>query len=95
MKQKIYLGITTALILVSVAACGGYETPVSRFYGTSYKLAAEAQLHNPVAGIKDGIPSGLDGRVAQRVINRYEKSFETTPPKTNTYSVVFQGMTMK
>lgn len=95
MKKKVLLGVIAALTLAFVAACGRHETPVSRFYGTSFKLAGEAQLHNPDAGIKDGTPSGLDGRVAQKVINRYEKSFETEAPKTNTYSVVFQGMKMK
>ncbi len=67
--------------------CAKRETQVDRFYGTSYELAKQSQIHNPEAGVKDGPSMGLEGGVASSVIKRYEKSFKEPAAKTETYKM--------
>lgn len=82
------------MIGVSVG-CAKQETRVDRFYGTSYELAKQSQIHNPAAGVEDGPSVGLEGDVASKVIERYEKGFEKSAAKTETYSVDVEGVKVK
>lgn len=75
--------------------CAKQETRVDRFYGTSYELAKQSQIHNPAAGVEDGPSVGLEGGVASKVIERYEKGFEKSAAKTETYSVDVEGVKVK
>ena len=95
MKRGFHFSILLVLILGFSVGCAKQETAVDRFYGTSYELAKQSQIHNPEAGVKDGSPVGLDGEIASRVIERYEKGFEKAPQKTEAYSVGVKGITVK
>ena len=95
MKRGFRFTILTAIILGVSAGCAKQETRVDRFYGTSYELARQSQIHNPDAGVKDGPAVGLEGEISSRVIERYQKGFEIPAVKTETYSVDVDGMTIK
>lgn len=83
------------LMITVLAGCSKQQTLVDQFYGTSYELAKQSQLHNPHAGIGDGSSSGLEGSIAQKVVDRYEKGFDQEAVKTDRYSVIFDGMKQK
>lgn len=95
MKRGFGFSILIVLLLGISVGCAKRETAVDRFYGTSYELAKQSQIHNPEAGVKDGPSVGLEGSVASKVIGRYEKGFEKSAAKTETYSVDVEGMTVK
>ena len=95
MKRGLYLSILVVIMLGFASACAKRETQVDRFYGTAYELAKQSQIHNPDAGIADGPSLGLDGEISATVIERYGKGFEKPAPKTDTYSVSFDGMKVK
>lgn len=95
MKREIYFCMMMAILLCLTWGCSKRQTPVDMFYGTSYHIAKELQLNNPVAGIADGPSTGLDGEVGSHVIERYNKGFEKPAPKTDTFSVSFDGMKVK
>ncbi len=92
---RLLLSILATTIIAGSAGCAKYETPVDSFYGTSYELARQSQIHNPAAGIITGPPLGLEGNVAVKTILRYEKGFDKPAPKTSTYSVDSGGLTIK
>ena len=94
MRLSLFI-IITALLLAASSGCTRKDTLVNRYYGTSYEIALQSQLANPDAGIKNPPPEGLEGNVATKVINRYEEGFEKPAPKTDTYSVSFEGMKTK
>ncbi len=77
------------------AGCAKQETRVDSFYGTSYELAKQSQIHNPQAGVADGPSLGLEGNIAAKVMERYTKGFEKAAPKTETYSVGVEGIEVK
>ena len=95
MKIRIPLNVLTMSMIIALAGCSKQETLVDQFYGTSYELAKQSQLHNPQAGISDGPPEGLEGSIAKKVVDRYEKGFDQKAAKTDKYSVVFEGMKEK
>ena len=95
MKRGLHLGIPVIIALLFTSGCAKRETQVDRFYGTSYELAKQSQIHNPEAGIADGSALGLDGEIGKTVIDRYTKGFEKPAPKTDRYSVSFDGMKVK
>ena len=95
MERGIRFSILIVIILGVSVGCAKRETRVDRFYGTSYELAKQSQIHNPAAGIKDGSPTGLEGGVASKVIERYEAGYEKPAPKTETYSIGVDGVIIK
>jgi hypothetical protein len=95
MKRGFYISILIATVLAVSAACAKQETRVDRFYGTSYELARQSQIHNPDAGVKDGPPVGLTGEIGSRVIKRYEIGFEQAAPKTESYTIDVEGVSVK
>jgi hypothetical protein len=95
MERGLHLGILVVLLLAVSCGCAKRETQVDRFYGTSYELAKQSQINNPSAGVEDGSSVGLDGSVATRVAERYEKGFEKPAAKTETYSVNVGGVSIK
>ena len=95
MERGLKFSILIVVMLGFLVACAKQETKVDRFYGTSYELAKQSQIHNPAAGVKDGPPVGLGGNVASSVIERYEKGFEKPAAKTETYSVDVEGVSIK
>jgi hypothetical protein len=95
MKNGLGFTILIALFIVLAVGCTKRPTRVDMFYGTSYQLAKESQINNPDAGIHAGPPVGLEGAVASKVIERYEKGFEKPAAKTESYSINVGGMTKK
>lgn len=53
-------------------------------YGTSAKLVKFNQILNPEAERNLAPVTGLDGKAAQTVIDKYEKGFEKDQPPTFT-----------
>jgi hypothetical protein len=91
-----YLYIALLLLaIVMVAGCTKAPTLVDNFYGTSYELAKQSQIYNPEAGKHPQPVEGLEGAVGKKVIDRYEAGFDRPAPKTESYSVSFEGMTKK
>lgn len=80
------------LLLGSAVGCTKQPTRFDTFQGTAYELAKESQINNPDAGIHTGPSLSLDGAVATKVIDRYEKGFEKPAPKTESYSINVGGM---
>ena len=60
-------------------------------YGTSFKLAKFNQILNPDAEKNLEPVIGLDADPAQKIMDRYYKSFET-PPQKPTYSINIGGI---
>ena len=95
MKTRSRLIILTALLICFDAGCTRQPTRVDNFWGTSYELAKVSQVYNPNAGIQTGPPVGLQGPVAEKVTERYLKGFEAPAAKTESYSILVDGMTKK
>ena len=95
MKTPVRFIFLAILVMALLIGCSKRQTPVEQFYGTSYELAKQSQIHNPQAGIGDGPPVGLEGSVGSKVVDRYEAGFAQEAAKTDTYSVVFEGMKQK
>ena len=95
MKTRSRLIILTALLICLDAGCTRQPRRVDTFYGTSYELAKVSQIYNPNAGIHTGPPMGLEGSIAEKVIQRYGKSYEKPAAKTESYSILVDGMTKK
>jgi hypothetical protein len=73
----------SAALMVAALLLGGCSTQsrLEMDYGTSYKLAIMNQTLDPKAEKNVEPVYGLDGPVAEKVVDKYEKSFEkTTPP---------------
>lgn len=95
MKNRSGFTILLALLIGLGIGCTKQPTPVDMFHGTAYELAKGSQINNPEAGIHTGPPAGLEGVVAARVMERYEKGYETPAAKTESYSITVGGMTKK
>jgi hypothetical protein len=95
MKTSLKLIFLATLVMALLIGCSKRQTLVDQFYGTSYELAKQSQIYNPQAGIGDGPPVGLEGSVGSKVVDRYEAGFAQEAAKTDTYSVVFDGMKQK
>lgn len=95
MKTRYRLTILMFFMIVLAVGCSKQPTRVDNFFGTSYELAKVSQIYNPNAGIHTGPPVGLEGVVAEKVVYRYVKGFEAPPAKTESYSILVDGMTKK
>lgn len=94
MKKGFHISILIATVGAVSTGCSTHPR-VDSFYGTSYELAKQSQIYNPDAGVQDGPPLGLTGEVGSRVIQRYEKGFDQAAPKTETYTVDVEGVSVK
>lgn len=90
--KTLMMTVAAITLLLLAAGCARQSPLVDRFYGTSYELAKQSQIHNPAAGIDSGPPQGLSGGVATRVIERYESGFEKPAAKTESYTVTVEGV---
>lgn len=95
MKRGIYFSVLATFILGLVGGCAKQPSRVDKFYGASYELAKLSQINNSGADIADEPAIGLDGEIGVSVIERHGKSFEKAPPKTDSFSVSFEGMQVK
>jgi hypothetical protein len=96
MNHRSVWTLVIAALLATSVGCSKPPTRVATFYGTAYELAKVGQINNPDAGVHtgarglDGTP-GLEGSIATRVVDRYQKGFERPAPKTTSYSVNIGG----
>ena len=95
MKIQSRLIFLAILLICLDAGCTRQPTRVDNFYGTSYELAKMSQIYNPNAGAQTGPPVGLQGPVAEKVVERYLKGFEKPAVKTESYSIMVDGITKK
>ncbi len=94
MKKGLYFTILIVAIVAVSTGCATHPR-VDSFYGTSYELSKQSQIHNPQAGVADGPSVGLEGDIASKVMERYEKGFEKAEPKTEIYSMETEGIKVK
>jgi hypothetical protein len=90
--------ITVITLLVMAFSLGGCATEPSRVemdYSTSYKLAIYNQTLNPDAEKNLEPVSGIEGQVAEKIVEKYEKSFEKPLPASPTFSITVPGVAMK
>ncbi len=89
---KRYAGLIGLLVLflISQGCTGKQFSRLEMDYGASFKLARSNQILNPGAGKNLEPVSGLDGRVAQATIEKYQKSFEK-PEKEAVYMFSIGG----
>lgn len=95
MKRAPLLVLIAALSLVALTwltGCSKKVTQVDNFYGTSYKIAMESQLYNPPAGEEIKPVEEVAGTVGEKVITRYEGTFEKPAPRTESYSISVGGI---
>lgn len=95
MKNRSGFTILIALSIGLGVGCTKQPTRVDSFHGTAYELAKVSQINNPDAGIHTGAPVGLEGTIAAKIVERYEKSYERPAAKTESYSITVGGMTKK
>ncbi len=81
----------TLLALCLVAGCGT-TTPLvlDQQMGTAVNLAKEQQTLNPEASQDTQPVEGIDGEVADALMDRYQKGFET-PPAVNVFNIGVGG----
>ncbi len=88
--RKLFLLLMIAAWIVILAGCA--QSRLERDYGTSHKLAIYNQTLNPEAEKNLAPVEGLDGKAAQANVDKYDKSFEKTPPApTYTFSIGTTG----
>ena len=95
MEKKTIIALSLAGLLFlpvfsGALAADSYQG-VSRLemdYGTSYKLAKYNQILNPQTERNLEPVLGLNGRAAEKALERYWKNFESSE-KTPTYSINF------
>lgn len=84
-KGFLLIGLV-GIFLISVSCAG--PTRLEMDYGTSYKLAKFNQILDPAAEKNCTPVTGLDGRAAQGMVEKYRKGFEEkAPPPPLTLSI--------
>ena len=95
MHSKTFRYAVFLLVLSCVASCAKPETVVDTFRGSSYQLALDRQIANPEAGIDPQPIEGMEGKIEQLVLERYQEGFKRPVPKVETYSVKSDVMLRK
>ena len=93
MRPTISYSAVLALV-IAVAFLGGCGTQMSRLemdYGTSHKLAKFNQVLDPAAEKNLEPVYGLNGQVAEKVIEKYRKGFDR-PTQAPTYMINVGGI---
>ena len=89
------LYVLLLLTLFATFGCAKPETTVDTFHGSSYQLALDRQIANPEAGIDPQPIEGMEGKIEQLVLTRYEEGFKRPVPHVESYSVKSDVMTKK
>jgi len=79
MKRSVYYIAALVGAGFLLAGCST-QSRLEMDYGTSYKLAIMNQTLDPKAEKNLEPVYGLDGQVAEKVMNKHEKSFEKAAP---------------
>jgi hypothetical protein len=74
--MKLWLIIPVCLL----SACAQTTPHMDATFGDAVKFAVSQQTLNPDASRNDNPVSGMDGRSAREVIERYQKSFKEPEP---------------
>ncbi|SFN18633.1 hypothetical protein SAMN05660284_00800 [Formivibrio citricus] len=76
------LGICAAL-----AGCASSTPVLDSKFGDAVTAAKAQQTLHPDAPLNKKAATGLDGKGADTVVDKYHKSFETQQPATNTFTI--------
>lgn len=83
MVKKLSIGFFILAFLVCTGCTGKYsyreESQLDKNWGKSFEFAKENQKLNPEAGQNLEPITGMDGKSAEVVVNRYHGSFQKTP----------------
>lgn len=82
----------TALIF---AGCATEPSRVEMDYGTSHNLAKFNQIYNPEAEKNLDPVTGIDAQSADKIVEKYQKSFERPLPAAPTFAITVPGVSMK
>ncbi|MBS1155439.1 MAG: hypothetical protein H6R07_1363 [Proteobacteria bacterium] len=87
--QNLSIKLMLATLGISVVLVGCVEpAPVldSKF-GEAFNTAKAQQTLNPDASMNKAPVTGLDGKGADAVVDKYHKSFEAPPAPANTFTI--------
>ncbi len=82
MKTRILL-----FSVISLAACGTTPQHLDSQMGESVRIVKALQTMNPQASADLRPVTGLDGKAADAIIDRYHRSFAAPPPPTNVFNI--------
>jgi hypothetical protein len=89
-RMRAWSLIIGLILMGTLAGCAGNTSLVEQEWGTSYKLAVSNQILNPDADKNLEPVYGLGNKAADKVVNKYEKEFDRTPPAP-TYTMGMPG----
>lgn len=76
------------VLLALLSGCAASSTPhYDARFGDAVREARRQMTLNPDAGANANATSGLDGRAAAGVAERYQHSFQTPPPVVNVINI--------
>jgi hypothetical protein len=84
--------VALTMITLFFAGCATEPSRVEMDYGTSYKLAIHNQTLNPDAEKNIDPVYGIEGQIAKKNVDKYQKSFERPLPASNTYIMTVPGV---
>jgi hypothetical protein len=86
--------IAFAMTTLFFSGCATEPSRVEMDYGTSFKLAKFNQTLNPEAEKNLEPVTGIDAQVGDKIMEKYQKSFERPLPPP-TFAISVPGVTMK
>jgi PBP1b-binding outer membrane lipoprotein LpoB len=94
MRNFIYI-VVLGITALFLTGCATEPSRVEMDYGTSYKLAKYNQTLNPDAEKNLEPVTGIDGQAGDKIVEKYQKSFERPLPAAPTFSITVPGMASK
>jgi hypothetical protein len=96
MKSKLITGVLASLLAMAVLA-GCATTPnLDKKFGDAVNQAKAQQTINPDASKNTDPVAGINGQVANSIMERHQKSYETpTPAPSGIIGVIGGGSTLK
>jgi hypothetical protein len=85
--KKYCLSVGIIVALSFAVGCAWQQSRVGMDYGTSHQLQKFNQTLNPEAEKNLAPVAGMDGKAAQHVAEKYQKSFEKTAPTSTSYQI--------
>lgn len=89
MKSKIAILCCVGAVMFLAVGCA--PSRVAMDYGTSFELQKYNQILNPEAEKNLEPVVGIDGRAAQNIEDKYQKSFEQPQQSTTSYQFNIGG----
>ena len=78
---------TLTLLMAALAGCASNTPQLDSTFGDAVNAAKAQQTLNPEASQNTAQPDGLDGKAANALIDRYQKSFEKPPAAGNIFNI--------